>query len=118
MWDAALLTHLFAFVAVTSLVLWLGPWLIPNRLSSRRLEELRETSAEADGPRAGRTITPGYLVRTSLRNLGAKLLPNRQSERTQLQSRLMHAGLYSPAALPTYLATKLLLMIVPPVVGG
>jgi tight adherence protein C len=47
----------------------------------------------------------------------AKLLPNRDEERQRYQSRLVQAAIYSPTALSTFFATKLALMLVPPLIG-
>src|SRR4051812_34688441 len=45
------------------------------------------------------------------------LLPNRDEERRRYQSRLIRAGIYNPTALSSYFATKLALMVLPPIAG-
>jgi tight adherence protein C len=49
--------------------------------------------------------------------LRAQLVPNRDEDRQRHQSRLIRAGIYSPTALSTFFATKLALMLAPPVIG-
>jgi tight adherence protein C len=49
--------------------------------------------------------------------LRAQFVPNRDEDRQRHQSRLIQAGIYSPTALSTFFATKLGLMLAPPVIG-
>jgi tight adherence protein C len=56
-------------------------------------------------------------ARTALPRLGAPLMPDDKEERTQLQARLMHAGLYGRQAMVLFLGTKMALILVPPCIG-
>ena len=49
--------------------------------------------------------------------MGTVLVPNDEEERTQLQTRLIHAGLYGRQAMAVFLGVKLLLMVAPALVG-
>ena len=111
MWEVQVILAL-AFVAVTSIVLWLGSCFFPAQSLTRRVKDFRDDHADGEQERQDeRQSSVGRLAASGLRRLGARLLPDNQAERTQLQTRLMHAGLYSPGALPMYLAAKVLLMV-------
>jgi tight adherence protein C len=56
-------------------------------------------------------------AQSALPKMGASLLPKDEGERTQLQTRLIHAGLYGRQAILIFLGVKLLLMVGPLVVG-
>jgi tight adherence protein C len=56
-------------------------------------------------------------AQTALPKMGASLLPKDEAQRTYLQTRLIHAGLYSPHALLPFLGVKLLLMVSPLGIG-
>jgi tight adherence protein C len=104
---------ILTFVAVAGLVA-LGLMLGRSRKArvEERLQELvGQTRAAAGGdPVAG-------LTRTALPRIGAPLLPSSDTERTQLRSRLIHAGIYSPSTLPLFLGVKMILIAVPPVLA-
>jgi tight adherence protein C len=57
------------------------------------------------------------LARQALPLMGATLLPKSEEERTLLQTRLLHAGLYGRQAMVIFLGVKLLMMIGPAVLG-
>jgi tight adherence protein C len=57
------------------------------------------------------------LARSTLPRLGAPLVPNDEDERTLLQARLIHAGLYGRQAMVIFLGVKILLMIAPALIG-
>jgi tight adherence protein C len=79
----------------------------------RRLEAL------AVGDRAGtpRDSVAG-LARAALPKVGAVLVPGKEEERTRLQTRLIHAGLYGRQAMGVFLGVKLLLVVGPAVAGA
>ncbi|HXY33714.1 MAG TPA: type II secretion system F family protein [Planctomycetaceae bacterium] len=52
-------------------------------------------------------------MRSKVARLAAQLLPNDQRERTQLQARLMQAGIYAPWAPTVFLTMRLVLIAVP-----
>lgn len=72
---------------------------------SGRAEALPEPDAMAE------------FARTALPRMGTALLPEDEQQRTLLQSRLVHAGLYGRQAMVFFLGVKLLLMIAPALVG-
>jgi tight adherence protein C len=56
-------------------------------------------------------------ARAALPKMGATLLPRDEAERTRLQARLTHAGLYGRQAMVLFLGVKLLLTVAPAVLG-
>ena len=64
-----------------------------------------------------RPAAPNPFTETALPKLGTALMPSNEGERTFLQTRLIHAGLYGRQTLPIFLGVKLLL-IVGPVAAG
>jgi tight adherence protein C len=103
-----------AFLMVSSLSL-----LVANLAGGRksRLDaRLRELSGRV-GP-APEHDRVEQLARTALPRLGAPLVPNDEEERTLLRTRLVHAGLYGRQAMLVFLGVKILLMIVPALLGG
>lgn len=56
-------------------------------------------------------------AQTALPKMGASLMPKDEGERTRLQTRLIHAGLYSRQAMLIFLGIKLLLMVLPALTG-
>jgi tight adherence protein C len=61
-------------------------------------------------------VPAGEFTRSTLPRLVAPLMPTNDAERTRLKIRLLHAGYYSPLALPIFLSLKMLLLIVPAVI--
>ena len=53
------------------------------------------------------------IARTALPKMGTPFVPSDEEERTQLQTRLIHAGLYSRQAMVAFLGVKMLLMFAP-----
>ena len=49
--------------------------------------------------------------------MGAPFVPTNEGERTKLQMRLTHAGLYSRQAMVYYFGVKVLLMTAPAMIG-
>jgi tight adherence protein C len=101
------------FLAVSSLVLLTSLLLIGRRT---RLEaRLEELSGEGEGPSDEESVA--QVARSALPKLGAPLIPKDEDERTRLQTRLIHAGLYSRQALAVFLGVKMLLIVGPAVLG-
>jgi tight adherence protein C len=102
-----------SFLAVTSLVLLLC--LLAggrkNRLDNR-LKDLGGKGAPAPDP-----DTVAQFARSALPKMGAPLVPKDEEERTRLQTRLLHAGLYSRQAMVVFLGVKVLLMVAPLLLG-
>ena len=106
----ALMGMVFICVSCFILVVYMFVTARPDR-AVQRIHEL------AGQPREG--------VRTSFQGLthsasavGALLIPKTTEQRGRLQTRLIHAGYYSPRAMATFLGIKVLLLIGPMFVGG
>jgi len=102
-----------AFVMVSSLVLLVS--LLVGGRRTRLSTRLRELSGEG-GP-AMDTITLGKIASTTLPRMGTPFIPKDEEERTKLQTRLIHAGLYRRQAMVVFLGVKALLMIAPTFLG-
>jgi tight adherence protein C len=106
-------TPLVAFLAVSSLVL-----LIATLVGGRRSRlDARLQDLTGNGPAAPDQAAVEQLARSALPKLGARLVPNDEDERTLLQARLVHAGLYGRQAMVIYLGLKIVLMTAPAVIG-
>ena len=57
------------------------------------------------------------LVRAALPTMGAALLPGDMENRTRLQKRLIHAGLYGKQVMRAFLGVKVMLMLIPLFLG-
>ena len=98
-----------AFVMVSSLVLLVS--LLVGGRRTRLSSRLRDLSGQG-GP-AMDTITLGKIASTTLPRMGTPFIPTDEGERTKLQTRLIHAGLYRRQAMVVFLGVKVLLMIAP-----
>jgi tight adherence protein C len=105
---------LIAFLMVSSLVflVYLVAGSRRTRLDSR-LSDLSGQGTSAAPP----PMTIGKLASTALPKMGTPFIPTDQEERTKLQTRLIHAGLYRREAMVVFLGVKTLLMIAPALVG-
>ena len=65
-----------------------------------------------------KNVTLAGALKASLQRMGGKLLPQSDERRTDLQMRLLHAGLYAPSAPSILAATKMILMLSPPAVAS
>jgi tight adherence protein C len=102
-----------AFWMVSSLVLLVS--LLVGGRRTRLSSRLRDLVAQG-GP-ATDTITLGKIASTTLPKMGTPLIPTDEEERTKLQTRLIHAGLYRREAMLVFLGVKALLMIAPVFLG-
>jgi tight adherence protein C len=57
------------------------------------------------------------MARATLPRMGSVLVPSDEVERSKLQTRLIHAGLYGKQAMAVFLGVKLLLIVGPALVG-
>jgi tight adherence protein C len=80
-----------------------------TRLDSRLRDLSGQGGAEPD--------TVKQLARTALPKMGATLVPEDEESRTRLKARLVQAGYYGRQAMPLFLGVKLLLILVPPLLG-
>ena len=95
-----------AFVMVSSLVLLVS--LLVGARRTRLDSRLRDLSGQG-GP-AMDTITLGKIASTTLPRMGTPFIPTDEGERTKLQTRLIHAGLYRRQAMVVFLGVKVLLI--------
>jgi tight adherence protein C len=102
-----------AFAMVTSLVLLV--FLVATGRKSRLNTRLQELSTR--GNPVPEVDTVANLARSTLPKMGAPLMPKTEGERTKLQTRLTHAGLYSPQAMVVFLGVKMVLMVAPALIG-
>jgi tight adherence protein C len=56
-------------------------------------------------------------TQTTLPRLGNALMPTDEGEKSQLRNRLIHAGLYGREAMAVFLGTKLILIVIPALIG-
>jgi tight adherence protein C len=87
-----------------------------DRRRSRLDSRLRGLQDRVDPEPDDRPVM-SKIARSALPKFGSKLVPENESERTLLQSRLVHAGFYSRQAMGVFLGVKLLLMVGPALVG-
>jgi tight adherence protein C len=111
----AILT-LTAFLAASSLVLLVSLVMVDRR---GRLEaRLKDLSGQGE---AGTAVLEQKMItkiaETTLPKIGAPFIPSDEEERTKLQTRLIHAGLYSRQAMVVFLGLKVFLMFAPVVLG-
>ncbi|MBI1346361.1 hypothetical protein GC163_08725 [bacterium] len=109
------------FLSVTSLVLLGGRFVLRRDYRvDDRLGELQSRKSPGDGLKRSPT---GFWKQRIRRQSSSLLSTMRTStdqaeEHGKLQSRLLHAGIYSPWALSKLLVIKTILMIAPPVIGS
>jgi tight adherence protein C len=82
-----------------------------------RLDERLRSLADPDGE-GGRDDAVADVARAALPKVGAYLVPKSEDERSKLQTRLVHAGLYSREAMVLFLGVKVFLMVGPALIGG
>jgi tight adherence protein C len=118
MYDGVFTVQACTFLAVSGLtyLAFRGIWSLDKRVRER-IEGLRHGRVLAfPAGRSNKAAPSGSAARRIL-NLAARLVPNDQRERTQLEARLMHAGIYAAWAPSVFLTVKLCLIVVPPVLG-
>lgn len=102
-----------AFAMVSSLILLV--FMLVNSRRGRLQERLRDLS---DKPRSrSDPANISQLARTTLPKMGAALVPSDDEERTRLQARLVHAGIYGRQGMLVFLGVKLVLIVAPAVIG-
>ncbi len=112
-WDS-LTVPVCAFLAVSGLtyLAFHAIWARDRRVDDRLVELSSDTPSAQT--RLVRSDSPASnSVRAKVAKLAAQLLPNDKRERTQLQARLMHAGIYATWAPGVFLTVKIALIIVP-----
>jgi tight adherence protein C len=106
---------LAAFLMASSMVFLVS--LVLGGRNSRLDSRLRSLSGQ-DDPNALDQKALTKLAQTTLPKIGTPFIPSDQEERTKLQTRLIHAGLYSRQAMVVFLGLKVFLMIAPALIGA
>jgi tight adherence protein C len=102
-----------AFVLVTSVALLVG-----LLLSGRgRKIQARIDAMVGRGKGEEKPETVAQMARSALPKMGKIIVPTDEAERTKLQARLVHAGLYHRQAMYIFLGVKLFLLIIATVAG-
>jgi tight adherence protein C len=106
---------LVAFAMTASLILMVGLLATGSRdrLASR-MDILTGRESAVSEPQSDSVVE---MARVALPKVGATLIPDTEEKRTQLQTRLVYAGLYHRQAMYYFLGVKFLLMIGLPAVG-
>src|SRR5437762_1637679 len=104
---------LVTFLTASSLVAMVAIAVVGRR--TRLEERLSDLSGRLGSPTE--QVEMAQFARTALPKVGQMLVPTDEKERTQLTTRLIHAGLYSPQAMPVFFGVKLLLIVAPALVG-
>jgi len=117
-WEFLLLmTCTFLAVSGVTFLAFHRIWAIDERVDAR----LRDLPRGGAARRFSRRIRSGdqqsRKLRSKVASLAARLIPNDQRERTRLQARLVQAGIYASWAPNVFVLAKLLLIVVPPVIG-
>jgi tight adherence protein C len=112
MWAAGTVTWAVFFMASSLFLLMF--LLIGGR--KRRLDTRLEGLNEKEGP-APEPDSVAAFARSALPKMGSPLIPKNEEDRTRLHTRLIHAGLYNRQAMVIYLGVKMLLIVVPPLLG-
>lgn len=105
------------FLAAGSLILLLAVLL--TRYDARLQARVDKLTA-GDGRESAPTPAPtsmAHFAQATLPKLARPILPEAGDQRTRLQTRLTHAGLYGRPAMGLFLGVKMLLMAVPLFVG-
>src|SRR5262245_54311546 len=101
---------IMAFLATSSLVML--AYLVIGGRRTRLDTRLRDLSSNDDHTKfEQQSITS--IARTTLPKVGTPFVPSDEEERTKLQTRLLHAGLYSRQAMVALLGLKVTLMFGP-----
>jgi tight adherence protein C len=83
--------------------------------SDRRVANLSQEEKVVDERQLVENLS--RIIHQTLPKVGQTLIPDDDKERSKLKTRLLHAGLYSPNAMPIFLGIKFLLMAAPMLFG-
>jgi tight adherence protein C len=108
-----IMPSLAAFLMVSSLILLVST-LVGGR-KNRVDVRLRDLAGKPDFDPDKESMA--QLAYSALPTVGKALVPTDEKQRTKLQTRLIHAGLYGRQAMLFFLGVKLLLMVCPTLVG-
>jgi tight adherence protein C len=113
----ALLFCTFLAVSGVTFLAFHRIWALDERVDAR----LRELPHTGTAPRFARRALGGgdqpKQLRSKVFRIAARLIPDDQRERTRLQARLLHAGIYVSWGPSAFVFVKLMLIATPPIVG-
>ena len=92
--------------------------LVPNRLA--KLDDRLKRIGDKGGPPPPPTVDRSAvtrLARQALPKVGNALVPEDEEQRTRLQTKLYHAGFYGQQTMKVFLGVKMLIMMIPLLVG-
>jgi tight adherence protein C len=92
-------------------------WTVDQRVNARLSGLPRSRRSAGIGNRYRTVKDPSGHFGAKVVALASRLFPNDQRERSRMQARLMHAGIYAPWATGVFLTVKLLLIGAPPLVA-
>ena len=100
--------HWMTFLAISSLILL--TYLLLQWRTDRLTVRLRRLAGKEEAPTNTKTV--GQLAFSVLPKMGEAFIPSNEEQRTQLQTRLIHAGYYGRQALVVFMGVKMLLTLV------
>jgi tight adherence protein C len=112
-----LLSCTFLAVSGVTFLAFQRIWAIDERVDARLRDLPRGRTAPRFSRRPRGTADPSRQLRSKIFSIAARLVPDDQRERTRLQARLLHAGIYASWAPSVFLFIKLMLIAAPPIVG-
>ena len=105
-----------AFVAAVALVVMVAMLTGGEDKVDKRLAQLQDGGGPA-GPTREEQQQVRRAAQKNIAKIGAIITPTEEKDQTALKARMIQAGLYSPQALPVFLGVKMLLMVMPIVIG-
>lgn len=103
-----------AFLGASLSAYLLFAWSIRrHRAVLQRIDEFSEGRSRSGETSATEAGLLQRLLGSTLARLAAHLLPGDDAKRTRLQQRMLHAGLYDPAAVHLFVTIRLLLIVLP-----
>jgi tight adherence protein C len=116
-WETMLVqTSTFLAVSALTFLAFKGIWAADARVQDR-LGTLANGPGHVGRARPGRSPRGTTPFRARIAAAASRLLSNDERERTQLQARLIQAGIYAPWAAGVFLTVKMLLITGPPLIG-
>jgi tight adherence protein C len=114
-----LVVQIATFLGVSGITLlaFRAIWTMDRRIEDRLLGLSDSPTYPRRPLMAPAAREPSVPLRTRVGALASRLLPNDERERTQVQARLMHAGIYALWAPGIFSGLKFALVTVPPLVG-
>ena len=103
--------------AIASLTTTIAHFVLGRR-QDRIRRRVQELHPEREQSQREMIALFNQMVRSTIPRMGETLVPSNTEERSRLATRLLHAGYYSPNAVPIYLATRLAISLLPAFIGA